>query len=145
MSTRFHKILVPVDFVDHNQSALDVALEFGANAGADVTLLHVIEAIDEGDLDEDPEVREFYQRMENRAVGELATMRQKFEDAGIEVTSEIRFGKRAPEIVNFSESHATDLIVMRSHVLQDRKSAANLLTLSYQVSLICACPVLLVK
>ena len=78
MSTRFHKILVPVDFVDHNRTALDVALEFGTNQGATVTLLHVIEAIDEGDLDEDPEVREFYQRMENRSVGELASMRQRF-------------------------------------------------------------------
>lgn len=145
MDSRFNKILVPVDFVDHNQSALDVALEFGVNYRGSVTLLHVIESIDEGDLDEDPEVRDFYQRMEDRAVRELTSMKQQFMDAGVEVTTEIRFGKRAAEIVNYSDGHATDLIVMRSHVLQDRKSATNLLTLSYQVSLICTCPVLLVK
>lgn len=145
MNSQFHKILVPVDFVDHNQSALDVALEFAANSHGSVTLLHVIEALGGGDLDDDPEVRDFYQRMEDRAVGELESMKEPFMEAGVEVTTEIRFGKRAAEIVSFSDGHAADLIIMRSHVLRDRKSATNLLTLSYQVSLICTCPVLLMK
>ena len=145
MIPRFQKILMPVDFAKKNWSALDVAFEIAVSNKAAVTLLHVIEAIDDGDLDDDPDVKEFYRRMEDRSARELETMGQRFVEAGVEMHEKIRFGKRAFEIVRYAEEHSADLIVMSSHPLDAQRKSANIVTLSYQVSLICDCPILLMK
>ncbi len=145
MIPRFQKILIPVDFAKKNWSALDVAFEIAVSNKAAVTLLHVIEAIDDGDLDEDPDVKEFYRRMEDRSARELEAMGQRFVEAGVEVHEKIRFGKRVFEIVRYAEEHPVDLIVMSSHPLVAHRKSTNIVTLSYQVSLICDCPILLVK
>ena len=145
MIPRFQKLLVPVDFAKKNWNALDIAFEIAVSNRASVTLLHVIEAIDDGDLDDDPDVREVYRRMEDRSARELETMGQRFIEAGLEVHEKIRFGKRAPEIVRYAEDHSCDLIVMSSHPLDRQREASNVVTLSYQVSLVCSCPILLAK
>ncbi len=145
MLPRFKNVLVPVDFAEKNWAALDVAFEVAVNNKAAVTLLHVIETIDEGELDADPDVTEFYRRLKQRAARELETMGQRFIESGVEVHEKIRFGKRAPEIVKFAEDHSTDLIVMSSHPLNEANPSATVVTLSYQVSLLCSCPILLVK
>ena len=145
MLPRFKNVLVPVDFAEKNWAALDVAFEVAVSNKASVTLLHVIETIDEGDLDADPDVTEFYRRLKQRAARELETMGQRFLESGVEVHEKIRFGKRAPEIVKFGEEHGVDLIVMSSHPLSEANPSASVVTLSYQVSLLCSCPILLVK
>ena len=145
MLPRFKNVLVPVDFAEKNWAALDVAFEIAVHNKATVTLLHVIETIDEGGLNTDPEVNDFYERLKVRAERELETMGQRFVDAGVDVHERMRFGKRALEIVKFSVEHECDLIVMSSHPLAEANPAASLVTLSYQVSLLCTCPILLVK
>lgn len=145
MIPRFSSVLVPVDFARKNWSALDVAFEIAINNKASVTLLHVIETVDGGELDDDPEVHDFYRRMEERASRELETMGQRFVEAGVEVHERIRYGKRALEIVKYSNEHESDLIVMSSHALDENRPVANVATVSYQVSLVCSCPILLVK
>jgi nucleotide-binding universal stress UspA family protein len=142
---RFQNVLVPVDFTEKNWAALDIAFETAVVNKAAVTLLHVIETIDDGDFDDDPDVREFYSRLNERAERELETMSQRFVEAGISIQQKIRFGKRIAEIVGFSIDHSADLIVMSSHPLVDRNPATSIVTLSYQVSLLCECPILLVK
>ncbi len=145
MIPRFQNVLVPVDFARKNWGALDVAFEIAVDNKASITLLHVIETIDEGELDEDPEIRDFYRRLEERAKRELENMGQRFLEAGIEVHEKIRFGQRAAEIVRYSDEQNSDLIVMSSHALDGQNRSANPVTLSYQVSLVCRCPVLLMK
>jgi nucleotide-binding universal stress UspA family protein len=145
MIPRFQNMLVPVDFSAKNWAALDVAFETAVHNKAAVTLLHVIEAIDTGDFDDDPDVKDFYTRLEDRAKRELETMGQRFVEADIDVHEKIRFGKRAAEIVKYSDDHAIDLIVMSSHTLEPESRTSTIVTLSYQVSLICRCPILLVK
>ncbi|MHC4878459.1 MAG: universal stress protein [Planctomycetota bacterium] len=145
MLPRFKNVLVPVDFSEKNWAALDVAFEVAVNNKAAVTLLHVIETIDEGELDADPDVTEFYRRLKQRAARELETMGQRFVESGVEIHEKIRFGKRAQEIVKFATEHATELIVMSSHPLAEANPSASIVTLSYQVSLLCSCPILLVK
>lgn len=145
MIPRFQNILVPVDFTKKNWAALDVVFETAVHNKAAVTLLHVIEEIDDGEFEDDPDVKEFYSRMKARSNRELETMSQRFIEAGINTQLKIRFGKRVVEIVNYSADHSTDLIVMSSHPLVDRNPAASVVTLSYQVSLLCECPILLVK
>jgi len=142
---RFQNILVPVDFTEKNWASLDIAFETAVHNEATVTILHVIELIDDGDFDGDSDVKEFYRRLEERSNRELETMSQRFVEAGVEVQLKVRFGKRVAEIVKYSIEHASDLLVMSSHPLVDRNPSASIVTLSYQVSLLCECPILLVK
>jgi nucleotide-binding universal stress UspA family protein len=139
---RFHHILVPLDFTDKNRSALDVAFEIAQQNKARVTLLHVIETIEGA---EDAEMREFYDRLQSRAESELEARAQPFAAAGLVVDRKIRFGRRATEIVQDAADRQIDLIVMSSHPIDPSRPLRSIGTVSYQVSVLCRCPVLLLK
>ncbi|MEX0703541.1 MAG: universal stress protein [Planctomycetales bacterium] len=142
MIPRFQHLLVPLDFTDKNLKALDVAFEICAVNKARVTLLHVIETMETLD---DPEIRDFYARLEARADSELASAAQRFLDAQYELETKVHYGRRGPEIVQFAERHAVDLIVMSSHAVDRARPLESFATLSYQVAALCPCPILLVK
>jgi universal stress protein A len=142
MLPRFQHILVPVDFTEKNLAALDVAFELAVANHARVTLLHVIETMD---VESDAELEQFYAGLQARADSELEQMSQRLLSAKIAVDRKIRFGKRLPEIVRDSVDRQADLIVMSSHKPDLQKPAQTWATLSYQVSVLCLCPVLLVK
>ncbi len=145
MLPRFRHLLVPLDFTPRNQPALEVAFEIAAREPAAVTLLHVIETIHGGAESPDPELQSFYERLEQRADSELDARARRFAEAGIRVTQRIRYGHRAVEIVRFAAEHAVDLIIMTSHALDREHTAASLATISYQVSVLCHCPIMLLK
>ena len=107
-----------------------------------MTLLHVIELID---LPGDDDVREFTDRLRERADRELESRAQRFGDAKLAVDWKIRFGNRAREISAYETESDTDLIVMSSHDIDPEHPARSLATLSYQVAVLAKCPVLLVK
>ena len=142
MTSRFKHILSPVDFTEKNRPALDVVLEMAQQNGARVTLLHVIERVEYA---EDEEIREFYTVLEEKARANLAAMTQRFVEEGIVVEQGIVFGRRGPEIVRYSIEHQADLIVLSSHKIDPTHVAEDWATLSYQVSILCPCHVLLVK
>lgn len=142
MLPRFQHLLVPTDFTERNQPALDIAFEIATLNRARTTLLHVIETIDHTT---DDELREFYERLEQRADTELEALAQRFETANLPVDRKIRYGRRTAEIVSYAAEHAIDLIVMKSHPPDPARPMESLNTISYQVSLICSCPILLVK
>jgi nucleotide-binding universal stress UspA family protein len=142
MLPRFQHILVPVDFTEKNLAALDVAFEMAVANHARVTLLHVVETMD---VDSDAELEQFYATLQSRADSELERMAQRFVAAKIAVDRKIRFGKRLQEIVHDSADRKADLIVMSSHKPDLQNPTQTWATLSYQVSVLCPCPVLLVK
>ena len=142
MLPRFQHILVPVDFTEKNMPALDVAFELAVANRARVTLLHVIETMD---VESDAELEQFYKCLQTRADSELERIAQRFVGGNIAVDRKIRFGKRLNEIVRDSVDRKADLIVMSSHRPDLQKPAQTWATLSYQVSVLCPCPVLLVK
>jgi universal stress protein A len=142
MLPRFQHILVPVDFTEKNMPALDVAFELAVANRARVTLLHVIETMD---VESDAELEQFYTRLQSRADSELERIAQRFVAGKLAVDRKIRFGKRLSEIVRDSVDRKADLIVMSSHKPDLQKPAQTWATLSYQVSVLCPCPVLLVK
>ncbi|MEZ6063481.1 MAG: universal stress protein [Planctomycetaceae bacterium] len=144
MQPRFTHILVPVDFSPGNRSALDVAFELSVDNKARVSLLHVIEAIDTGD-EPDEELRAFYDRMETRAWTEMDALAQRFTQAGQAIDQKVRTGKRAHVISEFADEHNVDLIVMTSHTVDRRNPIQSLGTVSYKVSLLCSCSIMLVK
>ncbi len=142
MLPRFQHILVPLDFTAKNQAALDIAFELASQNRASVTLLHVIETIENLS---DEELQSFYARITSRAETELEARAQRFAAAGIRVDRKILYGKRLAEIVRDVRERTVDLIVMSSHKVDPAAAASSLGTLSYQVSILCDCPVLLVK
>ena len=142
MLPRFQHILVPVDFTEKNLTALDLVFDLAVASRARVTLLHVIETID---VEPDAELNRFYGKLQERADSELERLSQRFVAAGLAVDSKTRYGKRLSEIVSDIVERKADLVVMSSHKPDLAKPLQTWATLSYQVSVLCPCPVLLVK
>ncbi len=142
MTQAFQHILVPVDFTGKNQRAVALARQLSLQNQARVTLLHVIETLE--DL-ADEEVDDFYSNLESKANAELAALAKTFAEAGLDVTSHVAYGKRTHEIVQYSIDNNIDLIVMSSHKIDLNEPGDRVGTLSHQVSILCQCGVLLVK
>jgi nucleotide-binding universal stress UspA family protein len=140
--TRFKNILVPVDFTDKNLPAIQVAVELGTASGGMLTLLHVIETID---LNTDAVLQQFYDKLQKRAEVGLDDLSQQYANAEVQIHQKVRYGKRLAEIVGEATEGRFDLVVMASHRPDIRRPFETWSTLSYQVSALCQCPVLLVK
>ncbi len=143
MSPRFRHLLVPVDFAPKNQAALEAALEFASATSAKVTLLHVIERIDVSEDDE--ETASFYDELQQRAAAEFERQAQQFLAAGLAAEFELRFGRRVEEIVRSLSELKADLVILASHQVDAAEPVRSLNSLSYQVSMLATCPVMLVK
>jgi nucleotide-binding universal stress UspA family protein len=144
MLPRFEHILVPVDFTGKNLAALEIAFEMAQQNQARTSLLHVVEQIDVAP-DGDDELDRFYAQLQRRADSDLEALTQRFSGSGLEVEHKVRIGKRVREIVRFVEEHNVDLVVLSSHPLDPDQPGPSMATVSYQVSLFCRCPVLMVK
>ena len=142
MLPRFKNILVPVDFTEKNRAALEVAFELAVANRARVTLLHVIETLD---VDSDDELEKFYDQLQSRADSELEQISQRFLSAGLATERKVRFGRRLAEILETCTAHTIDIVIMSSHKPDLEKPQQTWATLSYQVSVLCPCPILLVK
>jgi nucleotide-binding universal stress UspA family protein len=138
----FRRILVPIDFSAKNRRAVRTAASLAVSAGAETTLLHVIEEID---TDAPGQLRAFYARLERLAREKMAPLAAEFEKKGLPVRSQIVYGNRVAEIIRYAEKNGADLIVMSSHKLPLRTPADSWGTISYKVGILSRCPVLLVK
>jgi nucleotide-binding universal stress UspA family protein len=146
MLPRFQHLLVPIDFSKKNLAALDVAFEMASLNQARTTLLHVVEQIVTDETDEDDaELHAFYDQLQQRATTDLEAMSQRFAEAGLAIEYKVWVGARVPEIVRFTAERDVDLVVLSSHPLDPEQPVQSLASVSYQVSILCPCPVLLVK
>lgn len=143
MLQRFYHILVPLDFTNRNLAALDIAFEIATQNRSKITLLHVIQKL--VDSEDNEEIGTFYSGLEQRANDQLDASAERFRDAALSIECKTRLGDRPAEIVTFAEEHACDLIVMSSHPINPENVASSLWTVSYRVSILCRCPILLVK
>jgi nucleotide-binding universal stress UspA family protein len=142
MTELFRHILVPLDFTAKNGSAVDIALELARTHGSRVTLLHVIEQIEYAD---DQAMDSFYESLRKQAKSKLAPLIGPFIDAGVPIKEAVTLGKRGPDIVSFAQSEDVDLVVVSSHRVDIGDGPRSWATLSYQIAVLCPCPVLLVK
>ena len=142
----FRKILVPVDFTEKNEAALQAAIQTASHRDkeqeGEVTLLHVIETIEHIGFEE---MADFYRGLETRAAAKLFAMEERFREAGVPVRHELLYGKRAETIVRFAEDREMDLIVLSSHKVDRDHPALGWGTISYRIAIVARCPVLLVK
>jgi len=137
----FDHILVPVDFSDKSARSLDVAIQMASLYRSRLTLLHVIETLEY----EDTELKSFYESLESGAWSKLKPMAEQCVQAGLEVEQDVVYGRRAVCIVDYAVDKQADLLILGSHKIASDNLPKNLVTLSYQVSIMCQCPVLLVK
>jgi nucleotide-binding universal stress UspA family protein len=138
----FKKILVPVDLTDTHQQAIDIAAQLASEGGGQVTLLHVVEVIPGLWVEEE---RDFYDRLEAAARDHLARLGRRLEEKNLPRHEEVIFGNRAQEIVRYAMETGVDLIVLKSHRIDLATPGAGWGTLSYKISILSQCPVLLVK
>jgi len=140
MPGRFKHILVPLDFSDKNDVALETVHELVSSSTSVISLLHVIEPIGSSD---DAEVQKFTLQLQEHAEKELLKRAQMFSDLDITITCENRSGNRVNETLAFAKDNEIDLIVLNSHQIKDSETSSA--SISYQIAILASCPVLLLK
>jgi nucleotide-binding universal stress UspA family protein len=138
----FRKILLPVDRSDKHAPALNVASELAGQSAGEVLLLHVIEIISGLSLEEE---KDFYRRLEKLARAHVQRLADELGRRKVSCRADVVFGNRVPEIVRYAREMGADLIVLTSPRLDLNNPAEGWGSLSYKVSLVAPCPVLLVK
>lgn len=138
----FHHILVPVDFTPKNRKALDITLQMAGSNKSSVSLLHVVEVIEDTTFEE---FGDFYAGLQKRAEKKMAGLVTFCRNRGVEITDKIVFGNRVQEILKYADEAGVDLIVMSSHKLELEEPSRDWGTISYKVGILSQCPVLLVK
>jgi nucleotide-binding universal stress UspA family protein len=137
----FRRILVPVDFSPRSLRAARSAARVAAAGKAQVTLLHVIEKIEDTDA---RSLSGFYSKLERAARSRMQPFVEILQRRGIAVEAVTLYGKPVNEILRFAEENRSDLIVLSSHKLPLRHGE-GWGTVSYKVGILARCPVLLVK
>jgi nucleotide-binding universal stress UspA family protein len=135
----YKRILIPVDFTDKNLTALDEVYQLAKWGGGKVTLLHVIEKVENIPA---RELKKFYSTLEKNARKKMREYVKTFAAHEIAVTERVIYGKRGEEIIRCAVEERSDLIVVSSHKVSAPKDWS---TLSYQVAIFSPCGVLLVK
>ncbi len=138
----FQHILVPTDLSDKTKQALDVAMRMAVHENGRITLLHVVETIDDSQFEE---FREFYSKLKKRAHKKMRDMISHYQGDDVAVDAEIIFGKRIREIVRFADEHHIDLVILSSHKVDLDNPGEGWGTISYKVGVLSQCPVMLVK
>ncbi|WP_353779416.1 universal stress protein [Winogradskyella sp. 3972H.M.0a.05] len=109
------KIIVPIDFSEHSEYALETAANIAKKHNAQILALHMLEIsetyLTKGHLDLNAETAFFLKRAE-----------QKFDEAlskpfleGITITPIIKHFRVFSEVNDIAEEHDADLVVMGSH------------------------------
>ena len=143
--TNITRILVPTDFSEPADAALDYAVDLSKTLGAQISLVHVFDEIPAATLSFD-----LYMPLSAEARDEvLSTVRRRLaervERSGRpDVTSDVLVGGTARAIVDAARNHHADLIVMGTH---GRLGVAHLLlgSVAERVVRTAECPVLTVR
>jgi nucleotide-binding universal stress UspA family protein len=138
----FKKILVPIDLTDKHQRTLEIAAHLAGQAGGEVTLVHVIELIPGLAMEDE---RPFYDRLERMARKHFEHLAPQLAQRKVQWHTQVLYGPRAQTVVRHALESGTDLIAVSSHAIDLTNPAAGWGSVSYQISILSQCPVLLVK
>lgn len=138
----FTHLLVPLDFTHKNESAIQMAIDLATRDTAQVTLVHVVETIDNTAA---AEFDAFYDRLREKSLAQLSAIATRLEQAGVVVDRCVVIGKPLAELAREAVERSADLVVLSSHKVDLEQGASSWSTLSYRLSVLCPCPVLLVK
>jgi nucleotide-binding universal stress UspA family protein len=138
----FKHILVPTDLSPRSKRALEIALEMAPGENGKITLIHIIEKIEDSDGEE---FQSFYDRLASKAALKMKKMAQPYSSRKVIIDTEIIVGNRVKEIIEFSITRDVDLIVLNSHKLTNVDAVDGWATISYKVGILAPCPVMMVK
>ncbi len=109
------KILVPIDFSDHSDYALEVAAFLANNQNAEIVVLHMLglsEAILTKDDPQDATEAMYFMKLAEKR---FKTFLDKEYLKNIEVTETVQNYRIFSEVNDVAKEHGVDLIVMGSH------------------------------
>lgn len=112
------RILVPVDLSEHARSALAHARELAEESGAEIHLLHVVQAFPDYGTAEMPPVPETLSEEERREIeGTLREIADEVLGDDLPVTLHVHeiFGNPALVVLDLAKQFDVDLIVLGSH------------------------------
>jgi nucleotide-binding universal stress UspA family protein len=136
----FQRILVPVDFTEKSSKAVEKAYEL-ASKGSEIVLLHTVELIEHVDFEE---LKPFYEHLTDSARKGLKKLAARSKD-GVSIETVVINGHRVGAIVDYARNNHTDLIVMASHRIGPDHTGNDWASISYAVTVLATCPVLLLK
>jgi nucleotide-binding universal stress UspA family protein len=138
----YQNVLIPMDLSEQQSQSMDDALHTLHGREASITLLHIIERIQDV---EDLEVENFYENIRTKAERLLNEKATGLSDHGFRVKVEILFGKRGAEILSYANDHDIDLMIIRGHAKKSEDPRRELGYLSQQLALFANCSVLLIR
>lgn len=113
---KLKQILVPVDFSEPSQKALEYALPLAKKFGAKITLLHIVEPVLYPEsVVVPPEMEEMNLHLMKDSRERLELLCQKTVNPAIASKPRVRLGKPWQEIVNAARSIPADLIIVATH------------------------------
>lgn len=139
-ATMFERILVPVDLSDRVGPTFDWAARL-AGPGTTVTLLHVVETLEDVPFEE---MEEFYRKLEERAVRTLDAWVEELGRRGVRAERRVIFGHRLEEVLGAVED-GPDVMLLRSHTVDPERPGRGWGSLSFRLAVLSPCPVLLIK
>lgn len=138
----FKHLLVPTDTTDRDRRAMEIAVGMAGERSARITLLHVVETIEDIDSED---FRKFYKQLGALAGKKMDKLAADFLRNGLVIEKQVLYGKRVFEILNFADKNEVDLIIMSSHRLDVENVTEGWGTISFKVGVLSHCPVMLVK
>ncbi|MBN1380461.1 MAG: universal stress protein [Deltaproteobacteria bacterium] len=113
------RILVPTDFSESAEKALDYALMLAHEFDAELYLLHIISDIDHHAIDyslTESMVKQYRETSFNNSKEKMGNeIKKRPETKDMKVITEIRIGHPYQEILNVTEQKKIDLIVISTH------------------------------
>ncbi|TAJ98257.1 MAG: universal stress protein [Candidatus Manganitrophaceae bacterium] len=136
-------ILVPTDFSELSNEAVDYAFSMAKRVGAKMVFIHTLEWPDHPD-EMTPMSDEGYAFMKDRSNALLHDLVEQAEKEGLEASAELADGVPFVEIIQAARKNKADLIVMGTH---GRTGLSHLMMGSQAERVVrqSPCPVLTVK
>ncbi|MFW6055587.1 MAG: universal stress protein [Thermodesulfobacteriota bacterium] len=144
----FEHILVPTDTSSESGSALKLAARMQSLEKSDqgrfkkISLLHVVEEIAHEDSNE---FAPFYRKLIKRAEARMDELIREQEVEGLDIDKQIIVGNRVREILDFVETNKVDLIILKSHRMDENDLTHGWGTISHKIGILSPCPVMLVR
>ncbi len=138
----FQHILVPTDLTERDRKAIEIAVEMAHCGSVKITLLHVVETIEDADTED---FRKFFKQLGTRAEAKLDLLIDRYRKDDLVIEKQVLLGRRVFEILNFAAHSGVDLIIMSSHRLDTDNFSEGWGTISFKVGVLSHCPVMLVK
>lgn len=107
-------ILVPTDFSSRANKALDFALQIAKKAKAEIILVHACDQINTTFKDNQTLYRVYNRLITDEAKEKLSFLKKRVAESGVSVKIKMYSGSVAETILQASEEHQADLVIMGS-------------------------------